>query len=64
MANASACERGWSDHTCFTSCADDPGMLHEAAGVIQVGGQSPRTAYYLPNGACVIVAIVAMGGEG
>jgi hypothetical protein len=50
MANAGACERGWSDHTCFTSCADDPGMLHEAAGVIQVGGQSPHTAYYLPNG--------------
>jgi hypothetical protein len=52
MVDAGDCERGWSDRMCFTSCADNPVMLHEAAGVIQVGGQPPHTSYFLPDEVC------------
>lgn len=54
MDNASAttaCERGWSDKVCFTSCADEPSLLHDSAGMIQVGAQA-RGWRYLPDESC------------
>lgn len=49
---ATACERGWSNEKCFASCANEPSMLHDSAGMIQVGSQAPRAAFYLPDEVC------------
>ena len=48
-ANAGACANGFSDAVCQTTCPKDAAPLHEAAGVIQLGGEAPRAVYYLPT---------------
>lgn len=53
VADADSCARGFSGKVCYASCADAPEVLHDAAGMIQLGGVTgPTKTYIMPNQVC------------
>lgn len=48
-----ACERGWSNTTCYAVCPSDKTPLHDTAGVVQLGAQTPHVVPYLPGETCM-----------
>lgn len=53
VADADACARGFSGDVCYASCSDAAEVLHDAAGMIQLGGTGPAKTYYMPNQVCL-----------
>lgn len=53
VADADSCARGFSGEVCFAACANTPEVLHDAAGMIQLGGVTwPTKTYIMPNQVC------------
>lgn len=47
------CDKGWSNTTCYAVCPTDKTPLHDTAGVVQLGAQSPHAVPYLPGESCI-----------
>lgn len=53
VADADSCARGFSGEVCFAACANVPEVLHDAAGMIQLGGVTgPTKMAIMPNQVC------------